>query len=317
METQVRYKVGNFVTYTATRAFSAVDRPDIGALRLEQGEEVQFDGYTLKYGDEEIKAPNLRSAVKANWLVPEGADLTETVAIAPRNTKVFAGGSVLDTDERIIFSQGDRTSGVRTHNHQQEVRRVGRHQVVMEGGDEGEVVSTGGFKIKAGSPRNTPPVDMSTSKGIQAIRETTNYQREGVVGVSQDEYLERMDPAAREEYLEKLESRRASILASANLPVPDKKKGKKSTQPAQPEASMERAETKIEKDGTLEARKVVAKSLCADFPDTYDFSQQWKKRLANIRFNFEERPDVIRAIFAAESDDFKKVLLSEFPEVFK
>ena len=38
---------------------------------------------------------------------------------------------------------------------------------------------------------------------------------------------------------------------------------------------------------------------------------------AMIRLNYETRSDIIQAIFMAESDDFKKVLLEEFPEVFE
>jgi hypothetical protein len=74
--------------------------------------------------------------------------------------------------------------------------------------------------------------------------------------------------------------------------------------------------SKIEKDGTADQRRKIAKTLCPDFPDNYNFSDHWKRRLAMIRLNYEGRADVIRAIFAAESDDFKKVLMEEFPEVF-
>lgn len=78
----------------------------------------------------------------------------------------------------------------------------------------------------------------------------------------------------------------------------------------------EATQSRIEKDGTADARKSIAKTLCRDFPDEYSFSDHWKRRLAMIRLNYEGRFDVIRAIFAAESDDFKKVILDEFPEAF-
>lgn len=83
-----------------------------------------------------------------------------------------------------------------------------------------------------------------------------------------------------------------------------------------PAAVEEANYSKIEKDGTADARKRIAKSLCADFPEDYNFSDHWKRRLAMIRLNYEDRADVIRAIFAAESDDFKKTLMEEFPAVF-
>lgn len=75
-------------------------------------------------------------------------------------------------------------------------------------------------------------------------------------------------------------------------------------------------QSRIEKDGTSDARKQIAKAICKDFPDEYSFSDHWKRRLAMIRLNYEQRLDVIRAIFAAESDDFKKLLIEEFPEAF-
>jgi len=75
-------------------------------------------------------------------------------------------------------------------------------------------------------------------------------------------------------------------------------------------------QARIVKDGTEDPRKMIAKKLCPDFPEDYNFADHWKRRLAMIRLNFEARADVIQAIFMAESDDFKKVLLEEFPEVF-
>lgn len=83
-----------------------------------------------------------------------------------------------------------------------------------------------------------------------------------------------------------------------------------------PPDDMAESKSRIESDGTAEYRKMVAKSLCKEFPEDYNFSAHWKKRLAMIRLNYEERPDIIRAIFAAESDEFKKVLIEEFPDAF-
>jgi hypothetical protein len=84
-------------------------------------------------------------------------------------------------------------------------------------------------------------------------------------------------------------------------------------QPIYPEEQSSR----IERDGTADVRRMVAKSICKDFPDSYDFNDHWKRRLAMIRLNYEKNHNVIRAIFAAESDDFKRSLLEEFPEAFQ
>ena len=73
----------------------------------------------------------------------------------------------------------------------------------------------------------------------------------------------------------------------------------------------------IERDGTADARRMTAKMICSEFPDEYDFNDHWKRRLALIRFKYEKNYGVIRAIFASESDDFKRLLFEEFPEAFQ
>lgn len=64
-------------------------------------------------------------------------------------------------------------------------------------------------------------------------------------------------------------------------------------------------------------RRVIAKAICSDFPDLYDFEAPTRKKIARIQADFEERPDVIRAVAAAETDPEMKVrLVEEFPEAF-
>lgn len=70
------------------------------------------------------------------------------------------------------------------------------------------------------------------------------------------------------------------------------------------------------KDGSVEVRRMIAKQLCPDFPTNYDFAASPRKKLARLQADYEDRPDVIRAVFAAEADDFKATLMSEFPGAF-
>lgn len=70
-------------------------------------------------------------------------------------------------------------------------------------------------------------------------------------------------------------------------------------------------------NGTVSARLQVARALCPEFPESYDFAASEKKKLARLQADFEDRPDVLRAVFAAESDDFKQKLVAEFPQAFQ
>lgn len=66
-----------------------------------------------------------------------------------------------------------------------------------------------------------------------------------------------------------------------------------------------------------EVRKMIAKAVCADFPDNYDFAMPVKKRMARLQADFEDRPDVIKAVFAAENDEIKALLMQDFPQAFQ
>jgi hypothetical protein len=63
-------------------------------------------------------------------------------------------------------------------------------------------------------------------------------------------------------------------------------------------------------------RMGIAKSVCADVPDNYDFAAPAKKKLARISLDFEDRLDIIQAIYMAETEDFKPLLVQEFPAAF-
>ncbi len=65
-----------------------------------------------------------------------------------------------------------------------------------------------------------------------------------------------------------------------------------------------------------DVRRQIAKLMCPDFPDNYDFAVSPRKKIARLMADYEDRPDVIKAVYAAESDDFKAALVEEFPQAF-
>lgn len=66
----------------------------------------------------------------------------------------------------------------------------------------------------------------------------------------------------------------------------------------------------------MDHKVMIAKMVCPDFPATYDFQAPPRKRLARLSLDFEDQPQVIRAAFAAESDDMKAAIKRDFPEAF-
>lgn len=61
----------------------------------------------------------------------------------------------------------------------------------------------------------------------------------------------------------------------------------------------------------------IARSVCPDFPDNYQFGDPVRKKIARLQADFEDRPDVIRAVAAADTDpEVRTRLLEEFPHAF-
>ena len=67
---------------------------------------------------------------------------------------------------------------------------------------------------------------------------------------------------------------------------------------------------------TLDVRRQIATAMCPDFPTNYIFDLPDRKKIARLAADYEDRPDVLRAVFAAEGDAFKAKLLDEFPQAF-
>lgn len=61
----------------------------------------------------------------------------------------------------------------------------------------------------------------------------------------------------------------------------------------------------------------IATAICKDFPDNYVFTDPPRKKIARLQADYDDRPDIIRAVCAAETDMAVKArLVEEFPEAF-
>jgi hypothetical protein len=66
-----------------------------------------------------------------------------------------------------------------------------------------------------------------------------------------------------------------------------------------------------------QACRTIAKSICPDFPNNYVFTAPARKKLARIAADYDDRPDIIRAVAAAETDpNVKSRLVADYPEAF-
>jgi hypothetical protein len=67
----------------------------------------------------------------------------------------------------------------------------------------------------------------------------------------------------------------------------------------------------------MDTRRKIAKAICPDFPDNYGFDDPVRKKIARLQADFDDRPDVIKAVAAADTDlEVRQRLLEEFPGAF-
>lgn len=83
-----------------------------------------------------------------------------------------------------------------------------------------------------------------------------------------------------------------------------------------PKKNVQTVQTQVSK-ASEDIRRRNAKRQCPDFPDLYNFDDSERKKIARIQADFEDRPDIINAIFSAENDSMKERLLQEFPSAFE
>lgn len=333
---QIKFESGNFEKYVATRSFS------LGGTdyRFSVGDEVLFDGGIAKMYNNSVALPQLKGAIRIGWFVPKDdyeEDNPEYARPVSANIRVQnpikSGNStepkkampyVIEGDERIVSTVSNRTADVKRRNtEQEEVRR---------------------FK----SPKH-PPVEINSSNATMMIREASKVSIQAGKGITEDEYLKRLSEEEREEYLAKKQIAKSRYVTESDVKpsrVTESEGIKLTTtmgggvSTADLSGSDAKADITVTEVGGIKftntniregrkafsdcsvpndvnTRRSIARSICPDFPDTYDFSQPAKKRIARLVADFDNRQDILRAAYAAETDEVKGHLVTEFPEAFQ
>jgi hypothetical protein len=385
-QTQIAYRQGTKLHFIAGRSF-AIGKD---GMTVPKGSDIFFDGTTVEYGGMSFSHPQFRGAVKAGWAtLAEDYDPNDREAERPvaANIQVrhptlggnpMQGGTrpllgsaattVTQTDEREVGSVSRHAQATKSHNnghhHGDRVEpRVGSSVAESQDGVPVRKLRTSNTGEKAKTQRTIVSAETAGSR----IREAESPQPiDAGQGLTEEEYLSRLQPEQQEEYLTKKAALRGQYVDEPQRTVVAQIRTSKPSQTSdgitstlttgggtetwdgagagsgapskisttivdgikmtntngpsnrvQPSArSAEAHKPPMLKDGSVEVRRMVAKQLCPDFPNLYDFAQSPRKKIARLQADFEDRPDVIRAVFAAESDDFKSMLMQEFPQAF-
>jgi hypothetical protein len=393
MADQITYRAGEKLHFIANRSF-AIGKD---GMTVPKGSDIFFDGSQVEYGGMSFSHPQFRGAVKAGWATlaenfdPDNHEAERPVAAniqvrhATQGGNPMTGGqrpllnqnatTVTETDEREVGNVRAHATATQSHNaghhHGQRVEvRAGTSVELQDGVPVRKLRTPAGEKAK-----QTRTVISSETAGSRIREAESTPPIDAGQGITEEEYLARMQPEQREEYLAKKAALRAQYVddvtaapvrqaEAAQRTVVAQLKPNKASQTTEGitakvttgggtetwDAAGMGGEAKVSttvidgikmtntngpsnrdqmsprspeahkpvmlKDGSVEVRRTIAKQLCPDFPSNYQFELSARKKLARLQADYEDRPDVIRAVFAAESDDFKATLLQEFPQAF-
>jgi len=375
---QIKYVPNKFESFTSTRSFALGST----GVNIPEGSEILFDGTTVAFNEARYTMPTLRGAIRLGWLTPSSQYDPDALAQVPVSANIGIRPAVnttqsstqppsksmavtVQSDERVVMTRSDRTASV--------MQTAGQRALSTEIEPQDPRPVARAFKT---------PTKATTdlSHAGAAISKAESVKIEPGQGLSENQYLSRLSPEAREEYLLTKEAKRSayvqpvsdvhqvvgkvhkvsgttqtdgftttlSVGGGGSTQITDlsgldsgkvvmsqvsaegisfrNTNGPKRAFASQVESKLADAPSQVGKlvdapsqvpVGTMDARRIVAKALCSDFPGDYDFNEHWKRRLARIQLNYSDRLDVVRAIFAAESDDFKRLVLEEFPAAFQ
>ena len=343
MSTQIQYRSGRPQKFTATKEFTLGNT----GIKIPVGSEIEFDGTKVTYeGSEPFVVPTVRGAVRMKWLVPSEDFETGDFEVpgpdhAPLTMRKADGGDpnkpreevssvTVADEEREVNTVSARNEFAKSQNNLARGRKV-----VLAEDQEGVIIRS---RLKTPTHQFTDLSKVSISSAISAADNTQFDAEEGnprvitKVASSDKETVSEgitlktsvgngTPKAAKGEILTESEGivvrtsvgsqpaeegvieREGIRFKTTNIPAP---KGEKLMVPPA-----------VDSEASDSACRTIAKAICSDFPDNYRFGDSPKKKMARIAADYDDRPDVIRAVAAAETDpNIRAQLVAEYPEAF-
>jgi len=296
------------VAFTAVTSFKLPTPPGGIAPDVHRGDDMVFDSDSnLHFQGTVIPCPRFPGAIKAGWVVPAD-DFSEDVQHVAKSANISIrpaeGGNPLNPKPKHAVSMAQP--------EEREVRRV--YQGKTANNTAGVATAADGVVVRTLTTPAKSTTEMTDSNFAVAEARANSVKVKPGRGITRDEMLDQMDDESREQYLAELEARKSSkdgVVASQAKAVSAPKKAVPAPKKATASAAVLVPATGVD------VRRKVAKSICPDFPDNYDFNLPVKKKIARLMADYEDRPDVIKAVAAAETDaDMRHALIEEFAEVF-
>lgn len=277
----VEFKSGKYVSYVARIAFYCGELE----TKFSAGEKIQYDGYTAKYNGKPYKATGLQSAVRGNWLVPEGSP----IGLGPTNKKNFP---------TVITSEDDRVVGS-AHREKKLLRGVSASEAAALQEEQGKTART----IKVDKNK----LEASKAKLIGKIIEGITIKTEvGSSDLNGSESYTTQNQGGREvsRIQHDKKTARAAIPAS---PVLSQEQIQSDTKKA-----LEKRKQSQEALGERKSR-TAKKETSLVTPKGFPANGHWKSRLSWLKLHNENK--LLKNIYSVSPDSFKNLMKKEFRSV--
>jgi len=357
MNNPIHFTSGEYQIFIATRTFSLGDTGTsiLAGSELEyDGTNIRYSGAAPVRMPQLRGAVKAGWIVLSDDYDPTdlSASIPRPAGVQVRDAR---GGNPMDPSSRSLITTVEaeerEVSNVAQHANQVQSRnKQARSQRSVSQDQDGMEVR----KLSTPARQTTNFADESPD---EAIRRANSVRIEAGQGRSRESMLASMTADEQSQYLDSIESRRSNhvaprsnlVVGRVQAPQNQDKEGFRvtnqvgggveiadaggmqgdvvETQTSQegltfrntnvglPKKKQARAVSTSTSDQDIQRR--IAKSICRDFPDNYLFSDTPRKKIARLQADYEDRPDVIRAVAAADQDpDVRSRLLSEFPSAF-
>ena len=296
---------------------------------VQKGDEFEYDGSILKYSGMELSSPQLRGAIENGWATRESTEeelvesfrpsrniaKSQTINKDLNNVQRISAKKITTSavDENEILKVSDRGSS--SNSNPKILRNTDNRKANMSiqssTTDSQDAVSIGRVRTSARTVFN----DVDKSDSIKKIHDLENLsgvradlfqkrvEKEGVVITSNLGSVSSITEQDNDQGRVVSSVRKASKISSEGISVKDTSSVR----------SQKVGETKNEK--IADPRIRIAKSIYPSFPINWSFTGKLSERLENVK-KHGISPEFLEALYAAEGDQMRKMLVKEFPGQF-
>ena len=306
------------------------------AIDIQTGDEFEYDGSILKYSGMEVSSPQLRGAIENGWATVDEDSESEQLVEAVRPSRNIAKTqtvnrdlskvqrisnasiqtSSLDEDEVLKVSDRGAEKSPKVLKSSDNRKSRGMN-IQSDANDSQEAVSIGRVRTSAKAVFN----DVMKGDSLKKMQELENMS-----GIKADLYESKT--VTKEGVTIKSNLGRVSSVAEADDDSGDvvgkvRTSSKSSYEgiSVQDTSSIRNVSTPEPSPSPLpknaDPRIRIARAIDPHFPADWSFSGKLAERLAAVKeHGGESSPKFLEALFAAEGDQMRKVLMKEFPNQF-